>query len=164
MRRCGAQRVRARAAHAELDEVVARVSGERLEYGRAVVFRSSLVPPCVRRARRIEAVPPRLYCTRCPRASCGTRWPRGSPHSCGSSASARRGRPPRAQSVGVPACAQVRSRWSGASRTSLSSDAWRRSRVAPNRESCVTEMAMSVLRARTRSMMLRLQDRSFGAE
>ena len=64
MLRCGAQQLVASAAQAEFDDFVARVSGERLEDGRAAVFRSSLVPPCVRRAKRIEAVPPWLYCTR----------------------------------------------------------------------------------------------------
>jgi transposase-like protein len=95
MLREGAQRLVAQAVQAEFDDFLARVSGERLEDGRAVVvrngfqpereiltglgavsvripkarsrgeepavFRSSLVPPYVRRAKSVEAVLPWLY-------------------------------------------------------------------------------------------------------
>ncbi len=93
--RDGAQRLVAQAVQAEFDDFLARVSGERLEDGRAAVvrngfqpereiltglgavsvripkarsrgeepavFRSSLVPPYVRRAKSVEAVLPWLY-------------------------------------------------------------------------------------------------------
>lgn len=95
MLRDGAQRLVAQAVQAEFDDFLARVSGERLEDGRAAVvrngfqpereiltglgsvsvripkarsrgeepavFRSSLVPPYVRRAKSVEAVLPWLY-------------------------------------------------------------------------------------------------------
>jgi len=95
MLREGAQRLVAQAVQAEFDDFLARVSGERLEDGRAAVvrngfqpereiltglgsvsvripkarsrgeepavFRSSLVPPYVRRAKSVEAVLPWLY-------------------------------------------------------------------------------------------------------
>jgi transposase-like protein len=95
MLREGAQRLVAQAVQAEFDDFLARVSGARLEDGRAAVvrngfqpereiltglgsvsvripkarsrgeepavFRSSLVPPYVRRAKSVEAVLPWLY-------------------------------------------------------------------------------------------------------
>jgi putative transposase len=95
MLREGAQRLVAQAVQVEFDDFLARVSGERLEDGRAAVvrngfqpereiltglgsvrvripkarsrgeapavFRSSLVPPYVRRAMSVEAVLPWLY-------------------------------------------------------------------------------------------------------